>query len=126
MQMQMQPSRRTKEAAPEYCERLIVAQNACVYIVKCSDSSYYVGKYQGEYVERRIAEHNHANYENAYTASRRPVELVWCEWFDRFSDAVAFERQIKGWSRRKKEALIAGEFEKLPALSQCGFKPKKD
>jgi len=48
-----------------------------------------------------------------YTASRRPVELVWSEHFDRITDAIAAERQIKGWSRAKKEALVAGDWQSL-------------
>jgi putative endonuclease len=53
-----------------------------------------------------------------YTASRRPVQLVYSARFDRIVDAIASGRQIKGWSRAKKEALIRGEFDALPALSR--------
>jgi putative endonuclease len=53
-----------------------------------------------------------------YTAKRRPVTLVFSQWFERISDAIAAERQVKGWSRAKKEALIRGDFEALRMLSK--------
>ena len=49
----------------------------------------------------------------AYTFTRRPVSLVWSDWFSRFDDAVAFERQLKGWGRAKKQALINGDYDEL-------------
>jgi putative endonuclease len=60
-----------------------------------------------------------------YTSRRLPVELVFSESFERITDAISVERQIKGWSRAKKEALIRGEFSALPGLSSRGFKPKE-
>ena len=53
-----------------------------------------------------------------YTSSRRPVVLVWSEYFDRITDGIAAERQIKGWSRAKKEALIRADWKKLTDLSR--------
>jgi putative endonuclease len=53
-----------------------------------------------------------------YTSTRRPVQLVHSEYFDRIVDAIAAERKVKGWSRAKKEALIANNFERLRELSQ--------
>lgn len=94
-----------------------------VYILRCADGSYYVGKYQGVDMETRVAEHNSAVYENAYTAKRRPVVLIWADWFSRYDDAVALERRLKGWSRAKKEALIRGDEAMLRAYSRRGFKP---
>lgn len=91
-----------------------------VYIVKCSDDSYYTGSYRGEDLDVRIAEHNDGIYPKAYTYKRRPVDLVWAEQFERADDAIESERGIKGWSRRKKEALIRGEFDLLPILSKRG------
>ena len=61
-------------------------------------------------------EHNNDPIDG-YTARRRPVQLVFAEVYDRITDAIARERQIKGWSRAKKEALIRGDYETLPALS---------
>lgn len=94
-----------------------------IYILKCADDSYYVGKYQGEDLESRLWEHNNKYYPKAYTAKRLPVEMVWAEWFSRYDDAVALERQLKGWSRAKKEALIRGDEAALKAFSRRGFRP---
>ncbi|MGE0660419.1 MAG: GIY-YIG nuclease family protein [Reyranellaceae bacterium] len=87
----------------------------CLYVLRCADGSYYVGTARRG-VERRVSEHNDGNY-GSYTASRRPVELVYSCGFQRFADAVAAERQVKGWTRAKKEALIAGDFELLSHLA---------
>lgn len=94
-----------------------------VYMLRCADGSYYIGKYQGDDLEIRIWEHNNGHYPDAYTATRRPVECVWSEQFLRFDDAVACERKLKGWSRAKKEALIRGDEAALKAFSKRGFKP---
>jgi len=91
---------------------------AFVYILECADGSYYVGSHRGVDVEHRVAEHNMGCYKNAYTFTRRPVKCVWSDWFSRFDDAVAFERQLKGWGRKKKEAVIRGEWEALPKLAR--------
>jgi putative endonuclease len=89
-----------------------------VYILRCRDGSYYTGlTKQG--IDARVWEHNAGIYDG-YTAKRRPVELVFTESYDRIIDAISRERQIKGWSRRKKEALIALNYEGLPALSRRG------
>ncbi len=93
---------------------------AWVYMLRCADGSYYVGKYQGRDLAERVSEHNTTKYQNAYTARRLPVTLVWSEWFSRYDDAVAFERRIKGWRRVKKEALIRGDWEGVKALSRRG------
>ncbi len=92
-------------------------------MLRCADGSYYVGKYQGDDLAWRVGEHNTARYPDAYTSTRRPVELVWAQWFSRYDDAVAFERRLKGWSRAKKEALIHNDEAALKAYSQRGFKP---
>jgi predicted GIY-YIG superfamily endonuclease len=96
--------------------------NAFVYILRCSDGSYYVGSTR-ESLEARVAEHNSGFY-GGHTLSRRPVELVWSQDFDRITDAIAAERQLKGWSRAKKEALIAGDPDLLRQLSKRGAKPQ--
>jgi putative endonuclease len=89
-----------------------------VYILRCRDGSYYTGlTKQG--IEARVWEHIAGIYDG-YTAKRRPVELVFTESYDRIIDAINRERQIKGWSRQKKEALIALNYEGLPALSRRG------
>ncbi|GJL95440.1 MAG: hypothetical protein DHS20C05_18450 [Hyphococcus sp.] len=91
---------------------------AFIYILECADGSYYVGSHRGSSVETRVAEHNAGYYKGAYTFTRRPVKCVWSDWFSRYDDAVVFERQLKGWSRDKKEALIRGDWEALPTLSK--------
>jgi putative endonuclease len=90
---------------------------AFVYMLSCSDSSYYVGSATGDDLTKRIAEHETGAYAG-YTCSRRPVRLVWSEHFDRITDAIAAERRIKGWSRAKKEALINSDWTSIQSLSR--------
>ena len=87
-----------------------------VYILKCSDGSYYTGLTKQE-IEIRVSEHNEGIYDG-YTRTRRPVQLVFAETYERILEAIAREQQIKGWSRAKKEALIALRYEDLPSLSK--------
>ena len=89
---------------------------AWLYILLCADASYYTGTTRTN-LEFRIAQHQTGHF-GGYTATRRPVVLVYSEYFDRIVDAIAAERQVKGWSRAKKEALIAGRLDLLPALSR--------
>ena len=88
-----------------------------VYMLKCVDNSYYVGSATGDDLAIRIDQHN-AGSLGGYTSSRRPVLLVWSEYFDRVTDGIAVERQIKGWSRAKKEALIEGDWASIRRLAQ--------
>ncbi len=81
---------------------------ACVYLLRCADRSYHVGSTRGT-LEQRVGEHNAGTF-GGHTATRRPVELVWSRDFDGITDAIACERQLKGWSRAKKEALIRGDY----------------
>jgi putative endonuclease len=90
-----------------------------VYIVRCADGSLYTGLARTN-LEGRVWEHNAGVDPKAYTFERRPVVLVYNEEFDRFDDAIQRERQIKGWSRRKKIALIEGRHDDLPELSLRG------
>ena len=91
---------------------------AWVYILRCSDGSYYTGLTKQEEPEAREWEHNEGIYEDSYTSTRRPVKLVYAEQFELVVDAIATERRIKGWSRRKKEALMADNWQKLVELSR--------
>ena len=93
-----------------------MSDGAYLYVVKCSDESLYVGTTRTS-LEARIAEHNAGKFAG-YTNSRRPVELIFSEWFDRITDAIAAERKLKGWSRAKKLAFIRQDFEKLQALAK--------
>ncbi|MBD8064733.1 GIY-YIG nuclease family protein [Devosia sp. PTR5] len=86
-----------------------------VYMLRCADGSYYVGLTKKP-VEARVGEHN-AGVTDGYTKSRRPVELVFTETFERLLDAIERERQIKGWTRRKKQALIRYDYAALPDLA---------
>jgi putative endonuclease len=86
-----------------------------VYILKCSDGSYYTGITSN--LEKRIEEHNTGIYKG-YTSTRLPVELVYSNRYNDVNEAIRSEKQIKGWSRAKKEALIKGDFELLKELSK--------
>lgn len=88
-----------------------------VYILKCSDQTYYVGITSD--VGRRVMEHNMGKHREAFTFSRRPVELLFVQDFLEPNQAIAFEKQIKKWSRAKKEALIRGDFDLLSFLAIC-------
>ncbi|HEV7345189.1 MAG TPA: GIY-YIG nuclease family protein [Devosia sp.] len=87
-----------------------------VYIPECADGSYYTGLTRRP-IEQRVWEHN-AGVVEGYTHSRRPVVLRFAEATESAIAATSRERQIKGWARRKKKALIAGEYEALPGLAQ--------
>ena len=89
--------------------------NAFVYMVRCRDGSYYVGSTRAS-LEQRVSQHNDGTFDG-YTARRRPVALVWSQDFERITDAIAAEQQLKGWSRAKKEALIRGDWELISALA---------
>ena len=86
-----------------------------VYIVKCSDDSYYTGVTSN--LEKRIAEHN-SGLIKGYTSKRLTIELVYSNRFNNVNDAIRSEKQIKGWRREKKEALIQQNFEALVKLSK--------
>jgi putative endonuclease len=89
--------------------------SAYLYILRCADGSYYVGTTLSG-LETRLAEHQAGAFDG-YTARRRPVTLVFHQNFESIEGAVAAERQVKGWRREKKEALIRGDFAALPRLS---------
>src|SRR5712672_2091694 len=93
-----------------------MTDGAWLYILRCSDGSYYVGTTRGS-LESRVAQHNAGTFEG-YTASRRPVELIFSQWFDQITDAIENERKLKKWSRAKKEAFIRGEFASLLRLAK--------
>ena len=86
-----------------------MSDGAWVYILRCSDGSFYTGTARAG-LDKRVSEHNSGHYDG-YTASRRPVTLVFSQWFDRIVDAIAAERQIKGWSGGRRKRLF-------PAISR--------
>ncbi len=86
-----------------------------VYILRCADGSYYVG--HTDDLERRLAAHQSGQI-RGYTHSRRPVQFVFHEEFPSRENVFLRERQLKGWSRRKKEALVRGDWQGLRRLSR--------
>jgi putative endonuclease len=87
-----------------------------VYILLCSDNSYYTGVTND--IDRRFAEHESGGSLTSYTFKRRPLKLVFCEQFIDVNQAIAFEKQVKGWRRAKKEALINGDWYLLTELAR--------
>lgn len=88
-----------------------------VYILKCKDGSYYTGITNN--IDRRLWEHQEGVNNGCYTYKRRPVELVYFETFNDVNQAINFEKQIKGWSRKKKEALIHENWGDMKMLAEC-------
>jgi predicted GIY-YIG superfamily endonuclease len=86
-----------------------------VYILRCSDGSYYTG--HTDNLERRLAEHDSAEFAG-YTATRLPIELLFSQEFTTREEALSAERQIKGWSRRKKEAMMNNDWEEVSRLAK--------
>ena len=86
-----------------------------MYILRCNDGSFYIG--HTDDIERRLDEH-HAGRFACYTLSRRPVVLVHLQTFETREEALIAERQVKGWSRAKKQALIDGDWARVGQLSR--------
>lgn len=95
-------------------------QTSFVYILKCSDNTYYTGITENVY--KRYEEHQSGKHFGSYTFNRRPVSLEYYCSFTNIEIAIEFEKKIKKWSKAKKEALIEGRFEDLPNLSKKNFK----
>ena len=94
---------------------------AWMYILECSDGSYYVGSTKD--LEYRVSEHQ-AGKGAKYTSRRLPVKLVYSEEYEKVVDAYTREKQVQNWSRAKREALINGNEESLPKLAKKKFKKK--
>ena len=92
-----------------------------VYILECSDGSYYTGVTND--IERRLWEHQNPEDPKSYTATRLPVSLKYCAEYYSPKDAIAFEKQIKGWNRKKKEALFGQQenWELITKLAKKNF-----
>jgi len=86
-----------------------------VYILHCADDSYYTG--HTDNLEQRIHEHQHGLC-GGYTASRLPVKLVFSQACFTREEALSAERQIKGWSRKKKQAMICGDWAEVSRLAK--------
>ena len=87
-----------------------------VYILRCADGSYYTG--HTDNLEKRIAEHDSGAIAGSYTFRRRPVQLAFSQEFSSRKEALEAERQIKGWTRMKKEALIRGDWAEISRLAR--------
>ena len=83
------------------------------YMLRCADGSFYTGCTTD--LDGRMGQHHGGEF-GGYTATRRPVELVWAEEFGHVDDAIAAERRIKGWSRAKKQALLRGDWATIQRL----------
>ena len=92
-----------------------------VYILKCSDGTYYTGSTKN--LEQRLQQHQ-AGIGAIYTSKRLPVQLIYYEEYDKIDDAFYREKQIQGWSRDKKDALIKGNEKLLPELAKKIFREK--
>jgi len=90
--------------------------NGFVYILECSGGSYYTGSTID--LEKRIVEHQEGKGAN-HTKKHLPVKLVYIEEFQRIDSAFYREKQIQGWNRLKKEALISKKYQELKNLSEC-------
>lgn len=86
-----------------------------MYILRCSDGSYYTGSTRD--LEGRLYEHQNG-LGAVFTKKRLPIKLVYCEEFERIDEAFYREKQVQGWSRVKKEALIQGQYDLLPKLAK--------
>jgi len=87
-----------------------------VYILECADQSFYIGVSSD--VKKRLEAHQRGLSKSSYTFSRRPVTLRWIQEFTNPDLAIAFEKQLKGWSRRKKLALINKDWDNLVKYSK--------
>ncbi len=89
---------------------------AYMYILECSNGQYYTGSTKN--LELRLAQHQAGEGAN-FTCKHQPVKLVYYEEFRRIDQAFNREKQVQGWSRKKKEALIQSQPERLNDLSEC-------
>ncbi len=90
-----------------------------VYILECSDGSFYTGVTND--LERRLKEHISGSNKESYTFSKRPVELKWFGSFTRIEHAIEKEKQLKKWSKAKKQALINDDWDRIQNLSKKKF-----
>nr|WP_299206400.1 GIY-YIG nuclease family protein [uncultured Brumimicrobium sp.] len=97
-------------------------QESFLYILRCCDGSYYTGMTNN--LNRRLYEHNSGLNPKSYTFNKRPIELMYYTSFTNIYDTINREKQIKSWSKAKKEALIDGRIEDLPNLAKKDFEKK--
>ncbi|WP_299241276.1 GIY-YIG nuclease family protein [uncultured Aquimarina sp.] len=87
-----------------------------MYILECSDGSYYTGSTKD--LDRRLKQHQNGEGAN-HTKKRLPVKLLYYEEYNRIDTTFYREKQVQGWSRAKKEALMKGDLEELHDLAEC-------
>ena len=87
-----------------------------MYMLECADGSYYTGSTKN--LEQRLWQHQNG-LGAKHTAKRLPVTLVYCEFFEHVTDAFYREKQVQGWSRKKKQALMTGDANLLHQLAEC-------
>ena len=87
-----------------------------IYILLCSDNSYYIGVTNN--IEERVLQHQNGVHGNSYTFNKRPISLIYTEEFIDIKQAIEREKQLKKWSRAKKEALVNNDIDKLKVLSK--------
>jgi predicted GIY-YIG superfamily endonuclease len=90
-----------------------------VYLLRCADGSYYTG--HTDNLEKRIGEHQSGAI-TGYTSHRLPVELAWSQECSSREEAISAEMQIKGWSRKKKEAMMRGDWSAVSQLAKKDFR----
>lgn len=87
-----------------------------MYILECADGSFYTGSTKN--LEQRLRQHQNGQGAN-HTKKRLPVTLVYAEYYGRVSDAFYREKQVQGWSRAKKIALMDSDWQRLHVLAEC-------
>ena len=110
-----EPAEATEGEATETHDKKTHMMKGFMYILECADQSYYTGS--TTHLELRIIQHQNGEGAN-YTKARLPVKLAYYEEYNRIDDAFYREKQVQGWSRKKKQALIKGEYDKLPELAR--------
>ncbi len=113
---------RVYRGAEDNLQKLKIMKNFYLYILKCFDGSYYVG--YTDNLSQRLSQHD-LGKADAYTAHRRPVELVAMQIFKTRIEAFRSERKIKNWSRAKKEAFIKSDWNELSKLAKKSFDTTK-
>jgi putative endonuclease len=93
-----------------------------VYVLNCADGSYYTG--HTDNLEQRIGTHQSGAYPG-YTATRLPVKLIWSQECETREEALSAEMQIKSWSRRKKEAMMRGDWKEVSLFGKKKFEKDK-
>jgi putative endonuclease len=93
-----------------------MSKSGYMYILRCCDDSYYVGSTTN--LKLRLKQHKE-RIGAKYTEKRLPVKVIYFEEFNRIEEAFYREKQVQGWSRKKKEALIKGKYKQLKKLSKC-------